>query len=425
MAGEAEREEEWVRVWHLNREDCCGGAARAVQRVHRALLKEGVDSSIHVSRKRTDDPLVSVLGGRAAHSRSKYRTAIGSLPRGLLRTRNGVVHWAAFLPSGWPRLINDSEAEIVHLHWICGEMVSVKDIGQLKKPVVWTLHDMWPFCGAEHYAQDRRYRDGYTKTNRPSHESGFDLNRWTWCRKRRYWRRPMEIVTPSRWLASCAKESMLMKGWEVSVVPNALDTNVFRRMERSLCREALSLPKSAKIVLFGAADGVFDPRKGFDLLVKAMGKVKEYGFKNRLEFMVLGAPRKKAGAGVGSNVRWLGRVDNEEDLVLAYNAADLVVVPSRQDNLPQLATEAQACGIPVVAFDVGGLSDAVEHKESGYLARPFEVEDLAYGIEWVLQDEQRHDRLSAAARLRSLRLWSPREVAEKYKRIYEKSLGEG
>jgi len=127
---------------------------------------------------------------------------------------------------------------------------------------------------------------------------------------------------------------------------------------------------------------------------------------------------------IGIPLHWMGRLSDEATLSLIYSAADLTVVPSRQENLPQTAIEAQACGCPVVAFNTGGIPDAVSDRETGYLARAFDTDDLAFGISWVLADEVRHARLSSAARERALQLWSPEVVVKKYLAVYEQAIAE-
>ena len=113
---------------------------------------------------------------------------------------NNLISLPAILPSSWIKKINESTADIVNLHWTQHEMLSISDISKINKPVVWTLHDMWGFCGAEHISWDDRWEKGYNKNNRPTHESGFDLNKWTWKRKIKYWKKPIQIITPSNWL---------------------------------------------------------------------------------------------------------------------------------------------------------------------------------------------------------------------------------
>jgi glycosyltransferase involved in cell wall biosynthesis len=333
-----------------------------------------------------------------------------------LKTDNPIIHSPAIVPSRWSKRLNASDADVIHLHWINGEMMSISDIGQLTKPVVWTLHDMWAFCGAEHYTEDFRWRDGYISSNRPSYEGGFDLNRWTLERKRKHWKRPMHIVTPSRWLAECAKQSVLMRDWPITVIPNAIDTNVWQPVDKTLARQLLHLPPDVPLLLFGAMGGAQDPRKGFDLLRAALNHLR--GQLPGLELVVFGQLTPKVPMDMGFPVHYTGHLHDDVSLRLLYSAADVMAIPSRQDNLPNTGIEAHACGTPVVAFNSCGLPDIVVHQETGYLANAFDVADLAHGIAWMLDDTQRHAALRHAARQRAVTLWSNDVVAAQYKAVY-------
>ena len=342
------------------------------------------------------------------------------LMKPLFKTENRVIHSTSILPSGRVNALNGNSADILHLHWVQGEMLSVSDIGRLIRPVVWTLHDMWAFCGAEHYTEEFRWREGYRTDNRPGYESGFDINRWVWKRKQKLWKTPRHIVTPSRWLGQCVKDSALMGDWPVSVVPNTIDTKQWQPVNTSLARELLRLPKDVPLLLFGAMGGGRDPRKGFDLLQAALKRLQGEG--SKLQLVVFGELPPKVIPDYGFPIHYTGHLHDELTLRVLYSAADVFVLPSRQDNLPNTGVEASACGTPVVAFNTCGLPDIVSHKETGYLAEAFSTEDLAKGITWVLEDAERHARLSAAARSRAVRLWSPDVVVPQYLAVYEQAI---
>ncbi len=304
--------------------------------------------------------------------------------------------------------------------------LSVGEIGRLNKPVVWTLHDMWAFCGAEHYAQDdhvSRFKRGYSRENSPESEKANDLNRRVWARKRKRWRKPVHIVCPSRWLASCAKESVLFAGWPVTVIPYPIDLTVWHPVPRAVAREALGLDPSARIVLLGAPGGLVDPRKGADLALEAFSRLVQRGDAPD-QLLVFG---QSAEAGHGEQplpARFLGSLQDDLSLVLAYSAADVFVLPSRQDNLPNTGIESLACGTPVVAFDVGGLPDIVDHLRTGWLARPFDTENLAAGIAWVLGDRERAKQLGVAAREMAVHRFSGSTIADQYVAVYRELLTE-
>lgn len=338
--------------------------------------------------------------------------------RALLRTGNPIMHSPALVPSFWSHRLNASDADVVHLHSVQGEMLSIGDIGRIRKPIVWTLHDMWAFCGAEHYSEDLRWREGYQRGNRPAYEQGFDLNRFVWKRKSRNWRRPMHIVCPSSWLADCVRSSALMHDWPVSVVPNTIDIERFQPIEQALARKLLGLPPDVPLLLFGALGGGLDPRKGFDLLLAALQNLRLSPNLRNMQLVVFGQGQPEHSPDLGFPIHYTGHLHDDLCLRVHYSAADLLVVPSRQDNLPNTGLEAHACGTPVVAFATGGLPDIVSHRQTGYLAEPFDPKDLAAGISWVLSDPQRKEHLCHAARDRARQLWNPSRVAGLYREIY-------
>lgn len=406
-----------MRVIHLNFSDINGGAARAAYRIHHCLRVAGVDSTMWVNKATAGDWTVEGPTSKKEKLSVALHSQIGGqLPR-VLKTGNPIIHSPAILSSQWVKRINESDADVVNLHWVQGEMLSIADIGRIKKPIVWTLHDMWAFCGAEHYTEDYRWRDGYTRNNRPSYESGFDLNRWVWGRKKRHWVRPMHIVTPSNWLADCVRQSELMRDWPVSVVHNPIDIDRWKPVDQRQARDLLGLPVDRPLLLFGAMGGGRDPRKGFDLLLSALRHLRDEPKVKGLELVVFGQIAPKSELDLGFPVHYVGHLHDDVTLKVLYSAADAMAISSRQDNLPNTGVEAQACGTPVVAFDVGGLSDIVEHERTGYLATPFDTEDLAKGIIEILS-QKGSSCLESLARKRAVERFAGSLVAEQYRQVY-------
>ena len=278
-----------------------------------------------------------------------------------------------------------------------------------------------PFCGAEHYTTDYRWRDGYCPHNRPDHEGGFDLNCFTWQRKRKLWFRPLQIVCPSQWLADCVQDSALMAEWPVAVVPNPIDTECWQPIHQRLARQLLGLPQDCPLLLFGAMGGGNDPRKGMDLLLAALSQLRSEANLQNLQLLVFGQLEPQSPPHLGFPLHYTGHLHDDLTLRVLYSAADVFVIPSRQDNLPNTSLEAHACGTPVVAFNTGGLPDIVDDRVSGALADPFEPASLAAAIRWVLNDSQRLKQLGASARSRAERLWNPTRVAGLYAEIYQQA----
>lgn len=407
-----------MKIAMVNHSDINGGAARAAWRIHHALCQSSVNSHMYVNRALAGDWTVAGPNSKIEKIFGILRSPLGGMITRVLKTGNPILHSPAILPSSWPKRLNMSDSNIVHLHWVNGEMMSVADIGRITKPVVWTLHDMWAFCGAEHYTEDYRWQDGYKTNSRPKYESGFDLNRWTWQRKLKAWKKPMHIVTPSRWLAECARKSVLMRDWSISVIPNALDVDSWQPVEKKLARQLMNLPTDCPLLAFGAMGGGQDPRKGMDLLLAALDHLR--GEFQDLQLLIFGERAPRELPNLGFPIHYTGHLHDDLSLRILYSAADAMMIPSRQDNLPNTGVEALACGTPVIAFDTCGLPDIVTHQETGWLAKAFDTEDLARGIQWVLGDAARHIMLSRQARRYAVDKFATSVVVPQYQKIYQK-----
>ena len=425
-----------LRVLAMNHSDTQGGAARAAYRIHNAVRFLGVDSILRVNQKALQDPTVQGPKNKLGRLLAKFYSGMGQLLIKPFKANVAVYQSIALMPTRWAARLNTSQNDVVHMHWVNGEMISIADIGKIKKPLVWTLHDMWGIAGAEHYSDNERMRDGYTKNNRPRGETGFDVNRWTWKRKVRHWKNPILITTPSRWMAKKISESALMKDWPVMAIANPLDTDLWRPINQEVAREELGLPQGIPLILFGAVDGESDPRKGFDLLLDAIPLLKknllEQGVAS-LELIVFGQETPQEGSKLTQlNIptHYFGKINNDHTLQLLYSAADVMVVPSRQETFGQTASEALACGCPVAAFGATGLLDVIEHLHCGYLAKPYDPKDLATGIEWLIRSqagEKKATRLQEptlrlAARKHAVDHFSYPVIARQYLTAYQKAI---
>lgn len=412
---------------HLyNFSDSSGGAGRATYRIFEALRKEGLDAKLNVINSRLGDENVinpkDMLGRLDGHI--NYKAKFSNILVQKLSTNNAILHSPAIFPTNFSKKINSSDIDLVHLNWINHEMMSIADIGRIDKPILWTLHDMWGFCGAEHVSYDLRWFQGYNYDNRPKGESGFDLNAWTWHRKIKNWIRPMHIVTPSNWLAECVVKSKLMKDWPVEVIHNPIDTSKWKGIDRKLALEIFGLDPSKRYITFGAMDDGNAYHKGFDLLKKAL-KIIESDCVD-IELITFGRNPSSLIADniINMKTHSLGKINDDITLRLIYSASSLLVIPSRVDNLPNMGVESLSCGTPIVAFNVCGLSDIVEHKKTGYLANPFDIEDLASGVKWVLADQMRASELGLASREKAIKQFDISIISKKYLNIYKKIINE-
>ena len=339
-----------MKVLHLNYSDQIGGAATSVMRLHKALIKEKIDSNILVKEKTTQQTKV-------LNEKSTFILIIDLIKKAFLRkikkfsSSNNKSTFSMNLIKGISaNKIQSVNPDIVNLHWISNEMISLKEISKIKIPVVWTLVDMWLFCGGEHYTEEKRYIDGYYKYNRKKSEKGFDINRYVWNKKKKFINKKIKIICISNWLAKEARKSKLLKDFDIRVINCTLDTELWKPINKKEAKKILGININKKIVLFGATGGTSDPRKGFKYLVKALKSSKLR--KEKFDLLVFGEQKNfdvnipnrniffKTGSFYG----------NDTALRVLYSAADLVVAPSVLEAFGQVASEAGSCETPTVAF---------------------------------------------------------------------------
>ena len=410
-----------MKIVHLNYSDLDGGASKATYRIHECLLNKKKNSFIWVNHSISNNTRVYYKKGIFNKLLIKLRFFLSRLIVKLLKTKNTNLHSISFFSSDWIKRINKSDADIVHLHWIQKEMISIKDLSLLKKPVLWTLHDMWAFCGAEHIAKNNRWIKGYKKNNRPSSEKGFDLNLWTWKRKKRYWNKPIQIITPSEWLKKSVTKSCLMKNWPVKKIPNPINTKVWKPLQKKRARIIHSIPIDKPIFLFGAIGGTQDKNKGFDLLVSALEIIYKKKIIDDFNLVVFGEDSPKNKLYFDFPILFKGYFKEDINLSTLYSAADLMIAPSRVEAFGQTALEAQSCKVPVIAFDNSGVSEIIQHKKTGYLSKSYDLEDLVNGIIWVYKNRITH-KLGTNARNNVKKKFDYSVVSEQYFKTYKEIL---
>ncbi len=413
-------------VVHICHNDISGGAAKAAYNIHRALLAAGSTSRMLVHRKLTTDSTVQTV--RTAN-RYILQATREHLSRRIMRKQqsmNPVLHSLNLFPSGYLKHLRRFSGFVAHLHWLGNETISIRELGRICHPIVWTLHDMWPMCGAEHYddyERPGRFEQGYTPETRPNDHSGRDLDRWTWERKRRHLAdMPVTFVAPSQWVANCLKKSALFHGHPVHVIPNLVDPKRFRAVEPRAARQLVGLDPDRRVIVFGALYGDTDRRKGFHLLEPAIRQLVDRGWSDDTTLLVVGIDEPRNPPKFGMPTRYLGRLHDELSLSVAYSAGDVMVAPSIQETFGQMLAEAQACGTPVVAFEGSGPNDVILDRETGYLARAYEPEDLASGIDWVLSSRERHTALSESAKRHAANAFAPAKVSKSYMNVYKETL---
>lgn len=405
-----------MRVVHVSTFDTLGGAARAMRGLHEALRASGVDSRAVVQEKRSRDPAIDVCAALDFPRSPAWRQIADVWPLMLYRNKQ-VMHWTrGRVGSGVAARLNAIAPDVVHLHWIGRGFMSVREIGALRGPVVWTLHDSWAFTGGCHVPNDcTRYREKCGACPLLGSRREHDVSRRTWQEKARAWRAVnLTIVTPSRWLASCAAASGILKERRIEVIPNGIDTTVFHPDDRRAARAALGLPSNRPLILFGAMHAGVDRNKGLHLLIAALASRRW-----EADLVLFGSEDPRVAEGCGLHVHARGVVADDQVLRRLYSAADVTVLPSMLENYPNVILESFACGTPVVAFMAGGVPEMVEEGKTGFLARPYEVTSFAEALHHALEN--------AAALRAACRAWVEREasyegMARRYRALYESLL---
>lgn len=286
---------------------------------------------------------------------------------------------------------------------------------------------MWPFTGGCHYSDNCvLYKEDCNKCKQLSNKKDTFLSGYILKEKySSYKKKSIVYVTPSEWLEKCSKESFLLKNSNIKVIPNGIDLKIFKRLDKNFCKKILNLDLSKKYILFGAMTSTSDKRKGYDLLKRALSFFKEkFYLKDKdIVLLVFGANKPQNNENLPFDINYLGQISDDITLNIIYNSADVFIAPSREDNLPNTIVEALSCGVPCVAFNVGGMIDLIEHKNNGYLAEPFNIEDLAEGINFVLEDENRWNNLSENALNKAQKDYNINDISDKYIDLYKKILG--
>jgi glycosyltransferase involved in cell wall biosynthesis len=385
-----------MKILMVNTYDIRGGAARSTLRVYQALKSQQVDVQLMVQNKWGDDD--DILGPTgwfnkmAAEVRPYLDFAI-AFP--WLRRR--IPFFPAYLPGNFIQRVEKIKPDLIHLNWITGGFVRLESLAELDVPLVWTLHDMWAFTGGCHYAEEcTRYTIACGACPILKSRNEHDLSRWIFGRKMDTFSKmkDLTIIAPSHWLAACVRKSMLLGRFRVEVIPNSLDTGIFYPEDKASSRAHFGFAADRKIILFGALDATKNRLKGFTELSEALLHIPN---KKDFELAVFGSAKQETTSLPGYSARYFGHITDDGELRKLYSGADVMLVPSIQEVFGQTATEAMACGTPVVSFGATGLLDIVRHKVNGYLAEPFNPKDLAAGIIWCLEDMDRNRQLSSTA----------------------------
>ena len=391
----------------------------ASYRIHNALLKAGINSNMTVASK-------SIERIEVIQPRTWLEKILALLPiinEYLLKfffkvspqVFFSINKYQSFLHQLWFSKVNNTERNITHLHWVGNGFVSLKSLGKINGPLVVTLHDMWFITGGCHVNLEcDNYLDACRTCPRVGNRIlGQNLTRRSLRDKKKFFGNgKIEVIVLSSWMQELALRSPILRGVKVHLIPNGIDLNKFKPINRKEARELFNFGLEDSLILFGGISAMSDHNKGFDLLKRAIENIKVR--RVNMKLVTFGSPIFELKHIDGIPVINVGILQDEESISALYSAVNVVAVPSRQESFSQICAESISCGTPVVAFDYSGPKDIVSHKQTGYLVRPYDVFEFAQGIEWLLGQD-----LKEACRHRASVKFDVDKIAQKHIEVYE------
>jgi glycosyltransferase involved in cell wall biosynthesis len=407
-----------MKILHINYHQNQGGASVASNRLLEALNKNNIESKLLVNEKKNENenvlPQFKNIYEIYIH---KIKKIFSIYIKKILGADNIYKDSISIFSSNLYKKINLSEFDIINLHWICNEMISIKEIKKINKPIVWTLVDMWPFAGSTHYTENDFYKFSDKKFDT---KKLFNIQNWVLNRKIKYLDKDIVVICISKWLEKLAKESYVFKNNKIYTIPCAIDVKDWQSIDKKSARKVLNFDTDKKYFLFSAYNGIKDERKGFDLMLKALTKLDI----DKKEFKIVILGNVEGLNDINKLYQYDFKVfdqnfsDDKNLLKTIYSACDILIMPSRLEAFGQVALEAGSCSLPCVSFKNTGVEDIIKHNEDGYLAEYLNIEDLTKGINLLIQ-ESIHKKMSINIRNKVVQEFSYENISNKYKKIYE------
>ena len=417
-----------MRILFVSTRDLGGGAALAAYRLAIALRKQGHDVRMLVQTKTSKEEFVvaydsliplTICTKIIRKIKNKFYqkiSAFNSKKRNKVSFEKNpyIFHLInAFVYRDLQEALKYEEYDILHLHWV-DAFVRLSDLEELQKPIIWTLHDCTYFTGGCPHPFDCK---GYIKGCNVTTDCEMVGAKWMHYyikqnvaqKQELFCKQDIQFVAPSHWMAQKMRESALLKDMQISVIPNCIDTDLFAKIDSKIAKQKLGLSAQKRYIAYGAMNALIDKNKGYDLLQKAIDMIDIPD----VELLIFGATEDQS-LDFELPVTYMGNVDNNS-MPLLYNAVDVMLVPSRFENLPNVIIESMSCGTPVVAFAQGGCLDIIDHKQTGYLAQPYDTTDFREGILWCLDNSK---KCSQAAIDKVSNNFSMVVVAQKYEDMY-------
>lgn len=410
---------DYMKVLHLVGGDLSGGAARGAYWLHEALLKAGVDSWLlcdSLSGVAGELNTLTTCTSPAKKITKVLRGKLDQLPTVLgYKSRNKKVLFSSGLFGvNITKHALYQSADIIHLHWVNNGFFKITDLDKIKKPIVWTIRDMWPITGGCHYSLGcEKYKKTCSECPVLNSKKENDLSSFLQSRKEKFIQGSnVTAVGIGSWISECTSQSTIFKGKVVKTIPNTINADLFKPVDKNIAKDFFCIV-GKKVIAVGAQN-ISDIYKGMDELQQALKMLKD---KQDYHILVFGKSPKEFWDKLGISYSLLGFLRDIYSLRMVYSAADVFVAPSKYETFGKTIAEAMACATPVVAFNATGPVDIIDHLENGYLAKPYDAYDLRNGIEWVLNNVNT-PQVCYKARAKVLSSFSPEVTSKLYIELY-------
>jgi glycosyltransferase involved in cell wall biosynthesis len=410
-----------MRISHLAHSNRIGGAANYMNRVLKSLEVVEIENELLVSSLKPDGDENNLILGfgnqKINYIKAKISQTLDRNIRLVEKTARYSYKSPNLIGAIKAKNLNSNDSDIIHLHWINGGLISIKQIGKITKPIVWTMLDMWPFMGGEHYPlseSNLRYIEGYSKLNRPKGDIGIDLCKITWDLKKTHYKK-FNLISPSSWLANEASKSYLFKNSQIEVIPPPIDTKIFSPVSKNLARKKINLDYNKFVIGFV---GGISSRKGWDHI----NSICSYPILNSKWHFLLGGAEEVLYTkfkNLNGRATIIGKIKNSQELVYFYSSLDILLVPSIEEAFGLVAQEAQACGVPVIVFDETGVTDTIINKKTGFIVKKNSTDGILKTLDIFYNSSAvRKSNMSRDARERAKKEWNEKVIGDKHKLLY-------
>ena len=395
-----------MRILHVTFSEK-GGAAIGVRRLDKALKHKNIKSKIFFYDKYIEKKKLGVffLSYKLLWKLKVYlRKILLKVATSGLSKETSSFNWLNNLNLN--KINEFKQSDIVHLHWVGNEMISIKEIASISKPIVWTLHDMWPFCGTEHFAYKERYIKKYKNSSKNTREKGLDFDKYIWkLKKKHLGKKKINFISPSKWMEKKFVKSNTFNNYKIITLPYIINTNNWKPKKK--------ITKNKKIVLLFSATSSVNYRKGFYYLSEA---INNHINKDKFILYVVG-DKPKLFDKIQIEKKYFGIIKSETTLQGIYLSSDIFVLPSLIESFGQVYLEAGLLGMPCICFKNTAAAEIINHKKTGYSAKFKSSEDLASGIHWCAEKLLK-EKMRKKIRNIVLEKYSANKIISKYINYY-------